>query len=156
MTHVVFSASTPIDEYHTRQFGQQARNSMLEPEHDQERLDGRKQAISEDIGVVSHVRPMIGPTPFKDEFLVKADEMETIFRGLVMEMVECGWEIDYQKVRADWDHKVYVIPCPARREDPKGWVHEAVPTTRPRKTDGWKKIAADAGKVTRSPALAAE
>lgn len=138
MSQITFSSSVPIDPLRTRSFGLQARNYAIEPEHDQERIDGRKQAQAEDLGVVTHVRPKIGPTPFRQEVLVKADEMESIFRHLVYQMIEKGWEIDYAKVQADWNHKIYVIPSPARRLDPEGWVHEACPTTRPRQADdGW-------------------
>lgn len=147
MGQVTFSASTPIDAYNTRQFGLQARNYAIEPEHDEERLIGRRNAINEDIGVISHVRPAIGPTPFRQELLVKADEMESIFRHLVFRMIECGWEIDHETVRREWDHKVYVIPSPARRLDPTGWVHPPVPTTRPRTDDGWEKLMAEAGQT---------
>ena len=157
MSQVVFSASTPIDPHHTRQFGLQARNYAIEPEHDAERLAGRKQAIDEDVAVASTVRPAVGPTPFTEEFLTRADEMESIFRGLVLRMREAGWEIDYARVAAEWDEKVYVIPCPARRADPKNWVHAAVPTTRPRREGfGWGDLAAEAGQRARTPSVAAE
>ena len=145
MSQVVFSAAVPIDPYTTRQFGLQARNYAIEPEHDAERLVGRKDAIDEDIGVVSYVRPKVGPTPFQQETLIKSDEMESIFRRLVFRMIEAGWEIDYDKVKAEHDTKVYVIPSPGRRADPKGWVHEAVPMTRPRTGFGWRDIAGEAG-----------
>lgn len=145
MSQVVFSASVPVDRYTTRQFGLQARNYAIEPEHDEERLIGRRAAINEDIEVVSHVRPKVGPTPFRQEMLVKADEMETIFRHMVFRMIEAGWEIDSEKVERDYDKTVYVIPSPARRLDPTGWVHAAVPTTRPRTGFGWKDLAGEAG-----------
>ncbi|MEZ6022135.1 MAG: Rieske 2Fe-2S domain-containing protein [Hyphomonadaceae bacterium] len=148
MSQVTFSASTPIDARNTRQFGLQARNYAIEPEHDEERLVGRRNAISEDITVVSHVRPAIGPTNFREEVLVRADEMESAFRHIVFRMVEAGWEIDHEKVEREWDRKVYVIPSPARRADPTGWVHEAVPTTRPRRDEIWQELMAEAGQPT--------
>jgi len=155
VSQIAFSASTPIDPFNTRVFGLQARNYAIEPEHDEERLIGRRQAVAEDAAVVSYVRPRLGPTPFRDEVLVKADEMETIFRHLVMRMIEKGWEIDYDKVQAEWDRKVYVIPSPARRTDPTGWVHEAVPTTRPRTDDGWATLSSEAGQTAEQPPMAA-
>ncbi|WP_409020602.1 Rieske 2Fe-2S domain-containing protein [Brevundimonas vesicularis] len=145
MSQVTFSASTPIDPYNTRQFGLQARNYAIEPEHDQERLDGRLNAITEDINVISHVRPKIGPTSFREEALVKSDEMESTFRHMVFRMIEAGWEIDYDKVKAEWDRKIYVIPSPARREDPTGWVHASVPLTGERKDDFWLCLAEESG-----------
>lgn len=147
MSHVTLSASTPIDARRTRQFGLQARNYAIEPEHDEERRIGRRNAILEDIGVISHVRPAIGPTSFREEVLIKSDEMESNFRHMVLRMIEAGWEIDHELVERSWDRKVYVIPSPARRLDPTGWVHEAVPTTRPRKDDIWQTLAAEAGQA---------
>ncbi|MEZ5917629.1 MAG: hypothetical protein R3C40_08735 [Parvularculaceae bacterium] len=135
MAQVALGASTPIDPRNTRFFGLQARNYAIEPEGDQERLDGRRKAMLEDVAISSKVRPPVGPTPMRNEVLVKADEMETLFRHYVLQLIEMGWELDYKKMQEDYDHKVYVIPSPARREDPHGWVHEAAPTTRPRKDD---------------------
>ena len=146
VSQVTFASSTPVGLHKTRQFGLQARNYAIEPQFDQERLDGRRQAIMEDIGVVTTVRPALGPTAFRDELLIKADEMESIFRHLVMRMIDFGWEIDSEKVEREWNHKVYVIPSPARRLDPKGWVHEACPMTRPRRDDGWQVLAAELSK----------
>jgi nitrite reductase/ring-hydroxylating ferredoxin subunit len=144
ISQVTFSASTPVDAKTTRQFGLQARNYAIEPEHDAERLSGRRNAINEDIAVISHVRPALGPTPFREELLVRADEMESTFRHLVYRMIDAGWELDHEKVASAWDRKVYVIPSPARRLDPTGWVHEAAPTTKPRTDDGWDALLRDA------------
>lgn len=144
LSQVTFSATTPIDAKTSRQFGLQARNYAIEPEHDQERLTGRWNAINEDIGVISFVRPALGPTAFRDEVLVRADEMESTFRHLVFRMIDAGWEIDHEKVQREWDRKVYVIPSPARRLDPTGWAHEACPTTKPRTDDGWDALLRDA------------
>ncbi|HEY8351769.1 MAG TPA: aromatic ring-hydroxylating dioxygenase subunit alpha [Sphingomonadales bacterium] len=135
MQHVVFSATTPVDLYNSRVFSIQARNYATDPKYDQERIDGRKYAIKEDISVVQHVRPRVGPTPVTDEFLVEADSMEAAFRRCVNQLIDKGWEIDSRKVAEEYDRKVYVIPSPERRADPKNWVHDAVPTTRPRQED---------------------
>ncbi len=135
MAHIVFSATTPVDLYNSRVFSIQARNYATAPELDQERIDGRKYAIGEDIAVVGHVRPKVGPTPLTDEFLVEADAMEVAFRKAVTQLIKKGWEIDSTKVAEEYDRKVYVIPSPARHEDPKNWVHSAVPTTQPRGDD---------------------
>ncbi|HRE42485.1 MAG TPA: hypothetical protein PKY87_00775, partial [Terricaulis sp.] len=97
-----------------------------------------------DIAVISFVRPALGPTSFRDEVLVRADEMESTFRHLVFRMIDAGWEIDHEKVQREWDRKVYVIPSPARRLDPTGWAHEACPTTKPRTDDGWDALLRDA------------
>jgi phenylpropionate dioxygenase-like ring-hydroxylating dioxygenase large terminal subunit len=135
MSQVTLGTSVPIDPYTTRFFGLQARNYLIEPEHDQERLDGRRKAMEEDVSISTRIRPRLGPTPLREEVLVKADQMEVMFRNYVTQLIEKGWEIDYPKMKAEEDYKVYVIPSPARREDPNGWVHAPVPTTRPRSDD---------------------
>lgn len=157
LSQATFSASTPIDPKRTRQFGLQARNYAIEPEHDEERLVGRRNAINEDIAVIGHVRPAIGPTRFADEMLVRADAMESEFRRLCFRMVEAGWEVDYDAVAATWDRKVYVIPSPARREDPSGWVHDVCPMTRPGREDRlWLTLAEAAGTAAETMLEAAE
>jgi len=138
MSQATFSASTPIDPWNTRSFSLQARNYAIEPEGDAERLKGRAKARDEDLAVSTRIRPPVGPTPVRNETLVKADEMEGLFRRYVFKLIELGWELDYEKMQRDYDTKVYVIPSPERREDPTGWVHEPVPTTRPRvEDDAW-------------------
>jgi phenylpropionate dioxygenase-like ring-hydroxylating dioxygenase large terminal subunit len=132
MLQVTYAAYTPIDRLNTQVYAITARNFALEEKYDEERMKGNMLAAQEDGAVVRHVRPRLGPTPLKDEVLVRADEMETIFRRLVVQMIEKGWEIDSAKVEAEWDTKVYAIPCPARREPGTQWVHDPVPTTRPR------------------------
>ena len=138
MAQITLGASTPIDPWNTRFFGLQARNYAIEPEHDQERLDGRRKAMQEDVAISTRIRPPLGPTPLRSEVLVQADKMESLFRSYVFKLIDQGWELDYQRMAADYDRKVHVIPSPARRVNPKGWVHEVAPTTRPRKEDdGW-------------------
>ncbi len=138
VAQVTLGTSTPIDPYRTRFFGLQARNYAIEPEGDAERLAGRRQAMEEDLAISTKVRPRLGPTPHREEVLVKADEMESTFRHYVFSLIDKGWEIDFDKMQENYDRKVFVIPSPARRDDPKGWAHEAVPTTKPRtENDVW-------------------
>ena len=138
MSMITFAAITPIDPWNTRFFTRQTRNYAIEPEHDEERLVGQKKAREEDLSVNATVRPRLGPTPTRDQVLVKSDEMEVLFRQYVVKLIERGWELDYDKMQAEYDHKVYVIPSPERRTNPKGWIYDAAPTTRPRADqDDW-------------------
>ena len=94
MSQINFTARTPVDEFHTRAFGWQARNYLLEPENDAERIRGLQEAIAEDLRIVEKVRPRLMPPSLPEEFLTKADSMEVAFRRLVREWAERGWEID--------------------------------------------------------------
>jgi len=119
------------DRYHTRAFGWQARNYLLAPENDSERLRGLQEAIEEDLRIVEKVRPPLSPPSLPDEFLTKADSMEVAFRRLVHEWAARGWEIDSDRYEAESRYRPLVIPSPARREDPKNWVHRTIPLRAP-------------------------
>jgi len=127
MSQINFTARTPIDRFRTRAIGWQARNYLIEKAHDAERMAGIQQAVVEDLRVVEKVKPPLTPPTLSDEFLTETDGMELAFRRKVWDLAARGWEIDWdalEKLRQD--HAV-VIPSPARRVDPKNWVHTAVP-----------------------------
>ena len=127
MSQINFTARTPIDPYLTRAIGWQARNYLIEPEHDAERIAGINLAVVEDLGIVEKVKPVFTPPSLSDEFLTETDGMEVAFRKKVWELSAKGWEVDIEQFeRLSKDH-VRVIPSPARRQDPKNWVHRTVP-----------------------------
>ncbi|HRE42591.1 MAG TPA: aromatic ring-hydroxylating dioxygenase subunit alpha [Terricaulis sp.] len=126
------SHRTPIDRYNTRTFTTQVRDYDFTPEADIERLEGRRQAVREDVAIVQTVLPKLPPRRPGQELLTEADQLEGAFRQIIQRRIDAGWEIDSQIVDRDADHEVYVIPSPERRLDPKGWVHRPVPTTKPR------------------------
>ncbi len=119
MSQINFTARTPVDEFHTRAFGWQARNYLLEPEHDAERIRGLQEAIEEDLRIVEKVRPRLTPPTLPEEFLTKADSMEVAFRRLVREWADRGWEIDSETYARESQHRALVIPSPARGADPR-------------------------------------
>jgi phenylpropionate dioxygenase-like ring-hydroxylating dioxygenase large terminal subunit len=127
MSQINFTARTPVDEFHTRAFGWQARNYLLEPEHDAERIRGLQEAIEEDLRIVERVRPRLTPPSLPEEFLTKADSMEAAFRRLVRQWADRGWEIDTRRLAEEGNEHTFVIPSPARRDDPHNWIHKAVP-----------------------------
>jgi phenylpropionate dioxygenase-like ring-hydroxylating dioxygenase large terminal subunit len=127
MSQINFTARTPIDEFRTRAFGWQARNYLLGPEHDAERIRGLQEAIDEDLRIVEKVRPRLTPPSLPEEFLTKADSMEVAFRRLVRDWAERGWEIDSDRYATESLSRALVIPSPERREDPKNWVHRTIP-----------------------------
>jgi len=127
MSQINFTARTPIDRFLTRAIGWQARNYLTAPEHDAERMAGIQQAVVEDLRVVEKVKPKLTPPTLSDEFLTETDGMELAFRRKVWEQAAKGWEIDWEKFQELAKDHVVVIPSPARREDPKNWVHKPVP-----------------------------
>ena len=117
----------PIDAFRTRTFGVQARNFLMEPAQDEERLASIMKAVKEDTDVVEAIRPVFPPASASEEFLTETDGMEFQFRSKVREWASRGWEIDVEKMLAEQSRRIMVIPSPARREDPNNWVHKAVP-----------------------------
>ena len=127
MSIITFSVKVPIDPFHTRTFGMQARNFLIDPGQDEERLAGIMKAVQEDTAVVEAIRPVLPPTSASEEFLTETDGMEFQFRSKVREWAQKGWEIDVEQMLAEQQRRILVIPSPARRADPSNWVHKAVP-----------------------------
>jgi phenylpropionate dioxygenase-like ring-hydroxylating dioxygenase large terminal subunit len=127
ISQVLFSARTPIDEFNTKSYGFQARNFLMEPEHDAERVKGLYQAIEEDHNIVRFVKPKLTPKSTTEEFLIEADGMELTYRRKVQEYARKFGAIDRDAFARTEPNQIMVIPSPARKADPKGWVHKTVP-----------------------------
>lgn len=127
ISQVLFSTRTPIDEYNTKSYGFQARNFLMEPEHDAERLKGLFQAIEEDHNIVRFVKPKLTPKSTTEEFLIEADGMELTYRRKVQEYARKFGAIDREAFERAAPNQIMVIPSPGRKSDPKGWVHKTVP-----------------------------
>jgi len=127
ITQVLFSARTPIDAYNTKSYGFQARNFLMEPEHDAERLKGLFQAVEEDHNIVRFVKPKLTPKSTTEEFLIEADGMELTFRRKAQAWAKTRGAIDVAALEQSSRDRVFVIGSPARRAAPKGWVHKTVP-----------------------------
>ena len=127
MSQINFTARTPIDPWRSRAIGWQARNYLLEPEHDAERMAGILLAVEEDLRVVEKVEPKLTPRSLTDEFLTETDGMEVAFRKTVARYAAAGNEIDVDRFEQLRRRQVMVIPSPGRREDPSNWVHPTVP-----------------------------
>ncbi|MCS6946390.1 MAG: aromatic ring-hydroxylating dioxygenase subunit alpha [Steroidobacteraceae bacterium] len=127
MSIVTFSVKVPIDATHTRTFGIQARNFLLDPEHDDERRAMIYKALQEDLDVVTRIEPKLPPRSSTEELLTETDGMEFHFRQRVREWASRGFEIDVEQFEARRAREVLVIPSPERRADPSNWVHRTVP-----------------------------
>jgi phenylpropionate dioxygenase-like ring-hydroxylating dioxygenase large terminal subunit len=127
MSQINFTARTPVEQKLSRAFGWQARNYLKEPQYDAERIAAIQLAVQEDLSVVEKVKPVLTPPSLSDEFLVETDSMEVAFRRCCWRWAARGWEIDVEEMERAGRDQVFVIPSPARREDPKNWVHRPVP-----------------------------
>ncbi|MCP5329143.1 MAG: hypothetical protein H7A15_10920, partial [Sinobacteraceae bacterium] len=127
MSQISFTARTPIDPWRSRAIGWQARNYLLEPEHDAERMAAIQLAVEEDLRVLEKVEPKLTPRSPTQEFLTETDGMEVAFRKVVARSAAAGNEIDIDRFEQLRRRQVLVIPSPGRREEPGNWVHDTVP-----------------------------
>jgi phenylpropionate dioxygenase-like ring-hydroxylating dioxygenase large terminal subunit len=131
MSIVTFSVKVPIDATHTRTYGIQARNFLLDPGEDADRHAMILKALNEDLAVVTRIEPKLPPRTAAEEFLTETDGMEFQFRQRVREWARRGHEIDVEAMQAERLRRVLVIPSPARRLDSGNWVHRTVPLVAP-------------------------
>jgi phenylpropionate dioxygenase-like ring-hydroxylating dioxygenase large terminal subunit len=134
ITQVLFSARTPVDENTVKSYGFQARNFLMEPEHDADRLEGLYEAVGEDHDIVRFLKPKHTVTSNAREMLIESDGMELGFRNKVQEWRDMGRYVDGETLERDGKRDVFVVASPARAGDPKGWVHQTVPMLDPRKS----------------------
>jgi len=127
MSLINFTARTPVEDKLSRAFGWQARNYLKEPQYDAERVAAIELAVREDLSVVERVRPVHTPGSLSEELLVETDGMEVAFRKCCWRWAAKGWEIDREEAERLSPNQILVIPSPARREDPKNWIHKPVP-----------------------------
>lgn len=127
ITQVLFSVRTPVDDNTVRSYGFQARNFLMEPEHDAERVEGLFEAVQEDHDIVRFLKPKHTVTSNAREMLIESDGMELAFRNKVAEWRDLGRYVDGEVLERDGKREVFVAPSPARAADPKGWVHQTLP-----------------------------
>lgn len=137
----LLTVKTPVDEDNTLTFGVQMRTYMRGAEHDAKIRSSLERALGEDYGAVSRVKPHYTPESSARELLVPGDSLEMEFRRHVERWSARGWAIDVDTRKAQEQSQVFVIPSPARRTDPQGWVHEAVPLRAPAKPAGVQALS---------------
>lgn len=132
ITQVLFSVRTPVDDNTVRSYGFQARNFLMEPEHDADRIEGLFEAVQEDHDIVRFLKPKHTVTSNAREMLIESDGMELAFRNKVAEWRELGRYVDGDVLERDGKREVFVAPSPMRGADPKGWVHQTLPLITPK------------------------
>lgn len=118
---------TPIDGCRQKSFLIQTRNFLLGPEHDARFAERNAVVRNQDIVVLRDVEPPRAPETNAHELLMPADKGIARYREKLREWQERGWRIDEARLEATRSNTAYVIPSPARRREPRGWVLEPVP-----------------------------
>ncbi len=127
-TNALFDANTPVDENTTLTYWQMSRNFFMHKFFDGNTYDRVMQIFIEDHEVLTNLNPVELPPGLREEFSVESDALMVAFRQKRAELYARGWGVDIETYEdAFGDRKAAVIPSPARREDPKGWVLPEVP-----------------------------
>lgn len=130
--NALLDCNTPVDENTTKTYWQLSRNFFTHKFFDSDTYDRTMEIFIQDHEVLNRLNPVELPPSLREEFSVESDGMMVAFRQKRQELYSRGWGIDMQTVEdAFGDRKAAVIPCPARRDDPKGWVLPEVPKLSP-------------------------
>lgn len=130
MRMVFYETSTPIDEETTHMRWVFTRNFMTDESMDEEHLKRNLKNIREDRAIAEAVLPKRAPS-LPSERAIHVDREDRLWQAywrVMRDMRAKGWQIDKRRLAelAADDH-YRVIPSPARRAAPDGWVHDAVP-----------------------------
>ncbi|MDG2242554.1 MAG: aromatic ring-hydroxylating dioxygenase subunit alpha [Rhodospirillaceae bacterium] len=126
--NALFDCNTPIDENTTMTYWQLSRNFFTQKFFDSDTTRRALQIFNEDHAVLNHLNPVELPPGLREEFSVESDALMVAFRKKRQELYARGWGVDLQAYQDEYgERKAAVIPSPARRLDPKGWVLPEVP-----------------------------
>ncbi len=125
-----YSMGTPIDEENTRVFLVAFRNFMLEPDKDKDHLNRNLRNVYQDKAIAEGHLPKRAPEA--EEFpAIAIDREDRLLRSywhLMRQLRARGWQIDRLALDAlDRNGDYRTIPSPARRRNPRNWVHGSVP-----------------------------
>jgi NAD(P)-dependent dehydrogenase (short-subunit alcohol dehydrogenase family)/phenylpropionate dioxygenase-like ring-hydroxylating dioxygenase large terminal subunit len=126
--NIFYEFTTPIDEHRTMMRHYFLRNYRLEEDFDTEHTRRNLQNVHQDKRLAETQRPVVAPAGPNPNGLYTHDEDKIMltYWGLMERMRNKGWQIDRTQL-VEPDYAVRIIPSPARREIPDGWVYEAMP-----------------------------
>ncbi len=127
---VIWNCLTPVDAGRTRNFGLHFRNFQQDPRHDEGILKTIRFGLEEDAAVVEHLRPRLPPPAGVGELWMATDAMERLYRQQSQAFARRLGAIDVRRFEDEARDRVLVVPSPARRTEPGGWVHATVPRAR--------------------------
>lgn len=128
--NIFYEFTTPIDDRTTMMRHYFIRNYMMEEDFDTEHTRRNLQNIHQDKAIAEAQRPKTAPERPNPRGLYTHDEDKIMlaYWGLMEDMRNKGWQIDREKLAvAERDTFLRVIPSPARKANPDGWVYAAIP-----------------------------
>ena len=134
MANLFYEFSTPIDEEHTKMYYLFFRNFFLEEKNDRLHVERNLKNVFQDKANAETIQPKRAPD-LEDWPVLKLDREDLVMSAYWRQMRKlrhAGQQIDRVRLAAlerDGDYRV--IPSPGRRENPEGWVFDAVPTLPP-------------------------
>ncbi len=134
--NMFYEFSTPIDAETTMMRYYFLRNYKREEAFDTEHTRRNLQNIHQDKAIAEAQRPKaapVGPNP-RGIYTHDEDKIMLAYWSLMERMRERGWQIDRDAmITAEHRGELRVIPSPARRHAPDGWVYAEMPryTGRP-------------------------
>ena len=130
MVNLFYEITTPIDEQKSKMFYIFFRNFFMEPEHDEMHVQRNLKNVFQDKANAESIMPKRAPD-LDDWPLVRADREDRLISAywkILRNLRNQGCQIDRVKLDAlDRTGDYRVIPSPARKQDPDGWVFGAVP-----------------------------
>ena len=107
--------------------------------------DRNWEVVSQDVKVLTDLRPKITPKSNTKEFMLPPDRPILKYREKLSEWESMGWRIDSDAIVQQGSNVAYAIPSPRRRER-KGWVLDTVPLLHPEQSsDRSEGIRREAG-----------
>ena len=126
---VIFDVNTPIDEHNTITRWIMARSFVRWPMFDKDSIKRTIKIFEQDTEIVEKICPELVPTDLREELTVKSDGLMNAFRAKRRGLIERGWAIDIEAMKAMIDgRRAAVIGGPQRRADNgKNYVLKTVP-----------------------------
>ena len=128
--NMFYEITTPIDEEHSKMFYIFFRNFFMEPEHDEMHVQRNLKNIFQDKANAESIMPKRAPD-LDDWPRIKVDREDRLISAywkILRDLRRKGCQID--RVRLDALNKngdYRVIPSPARKQNPDGWIFDKVP-----------------------------
>jgi len=127
---ILIDAHLPIDENHTRSMYIGLRDFIKSPWADKDTHRRIHYIFKQDDDVLRGQRPEMVPFNLTDEMHIRSDAIQVAYRRRRNELIEQGWGINMHQIVGDGPRDTaYVIPSPARRNNPelaRAWVHKEV------------------------------
>jgi NAD(P)-dependent dehydrogenase (short-subunit alcohol dehydrogenase family)/phenylpropionate dioxygenase-like ring-hydroxylating dioxygenase large terminal subunit len=130
--NIFYEFTTPIDEHRTMMRHYFLRNYRMEDDFNTEHTRRNLQNVHQDRDLAQLQRPLVAPTGPNPNAIYTHDEDRIMltYWGLMERMRDKGWQLDRSKLQ-DPDKAVRIIPSPARKANPEGWVFDAMACIAP-------------------------